>query len=1312
MRPSHGAWNPNESRAANRRSLRSGRFEPSLEKLEERSLMTVNPADILIDAVPAEWWTTINPTISLPSISAPAGPSGINAPGEAFDPSSAGINFNGTTPANAPVIAEWTRNADQDESLSIVGDNFSTFQGGRTKFFVFADAGTGPGRIFEATTQSVQGDSRAIVTLPRSGMPTNTMYMLWAADDDGVSRPVFINRTETWWIGPNAGQAGQKLAIYGRNLGQTDQEWNAGVSAGSAPSYVWIAPQSGGTAIQVQVTSVNQYRVEFQLPSTLAAGNYRAWVHNGKGGSLGWGAPLDFTVRSAANNGTLWSGPTFDQFNTPELGQILNNGSADDAALIQAVLTRAAQTPFATIVLPTGTFYLDSRINLPSQLRLIGQGMNQTILQARANSTFNGIGLLFSDNGGRASNNTLFENFTLHSGYNTLGPTDAEYTGGVEAVVKFFRQTDVTFRSVRFDARVEDGVFFKDCTRITLQNCEFYGKEPLFIDTSTQIFVDGCNFFLTNMGGAAVSHWGSEQTTLTNSTAQSLDTSDPNRIANWGVRLFVNAHGGRYKYLAHNTTRNLGLPTTISDNIGEQILWEGATSVFQGRPVSWTANTITFQQVSSTLDFSDGRRYINIVQNQGVGQSRRILGATRSGTQITLTLESPLTVQVDATSDISILWQSEKCVVFNNNLNGIAENVTRSTYIGTSGIMLYTGTSDFIIDSNQFTDIRRPISIYSYTENNLGYPSYEAGMNTIVSNNVIRNARYGMVYYSYGGIPMTNSPQSRERSGLLGNVFRGNIVESALKSGLDVSYQRRNGEFPAGDVVDNLIIEHNTFRNVPTGINFSLGLTPDYSAVAVNQAVVRDALVYKNVVTRNTVNPGIVDAGSKGIIVGMGQSVSLIGNDISGFDESVADDTPVTVRKTSNPNEYTFTLSGRELDRKSAGFYYEADMNGDGIYDRIFNGEPRVLAGDVFSFTHQFTNPNVNPSFIIRTVADSRVFEYKLRRWGDTFVPVNSAPISVAILAGPTANAREYSFTMFVDNFESPGKALNMAFDFNGNGSFNDPGEIKQGVSGAQWTYAFPSAVSNNIYYKVWDVDGNTATGLISIDSSRRDILFEGSNREDWVRFREGQQSAISVDLTRLHGRSINYTQTFQSITGWITASGNAGPDFIDGSQVTTRPMRLFGGADSDILLGGGSNDIISGTSPPDKLPSMDGPNFINGGGGQNTITSASELAPSLASASSLGSSATSSRLDGFTPGGLFASSNSVAENLRWRAALDLTFANLPARPIGTVPVPFASSSSNQSSSASESEEVSDDEEGDAATERDLFDAVWSGLGR
>ncbi len=104
--------------------------------------------------------------------------------------------------------------------------------------------------------------------------------------------------------------------------------------------------------------------------------------------------------------------------------------------------------------------------------------MDQTILRPRDVATFNGTTLIIGDGVAQASHGTLFENFTLNSGYNPLGPSDPLYTGGLPYVARFFSQTDVTFRNVRFDSRVDDSATFQNGTRLTLDGCEFIGNTP------------------------------------------------------------------------------------------------------------------------------------------------------------------------------------------------------------------------------------------------------------------------------------------------------------------------------------------------------------------------------------------------------------------------------------------------------------------------------------------------------------------------------------------------------------------------------------------------------------------------------------------------------------------------------------------------------------------------------------------------------------------------------------------------------------------------------------------------------------------
>ncbi len=283
-----------------------------------------------------------------------------------------------------------------------------------------------------------------------------------------------------------------------------------------------------------------------------------------------------------------------------------------------------------------------------------------------------------------------------------------------------------------------------------------------------------------------------------------------------------------------------------------------------------------------------------------------------------------------------------------------------------------------------------------------------------------------------------------------------------------------------------------------------------------------------------------------------------------------------------------------------------------------------------------------------------------------------------------------------------------MAFDWNGDGDFADPGETKVGITSAQWNYAFPTATGNNVYYRVWDQAGNATAGLLTVNSAARNLLFEGSGKEDWIKLREGNLAAITIDITRINGRATNFSQTFNSITGSIIANMNAGPDWLNGSGVSTRPMTISGGADSDTIIAGGGNDGIYGGAIPSKMPMMDAPNFINGGGGQNNIIApgGTQAAAATTAEALLPSAAAPSPIEGFSFGSLFDSSTQSSSDA-WKNAIDVSFANLKSRPITSIPAWQTSNSAVDASSAQEDEE-DEVESLESNDDEDLFDAIWS----
>src|SRR5262249_2823181 len=138
--------------------------------------------------------------------------------------------------------------------------------------------------LTNASIQEVNGD-RAAVTL-NAGLPSNSMYLVWAENAAGASLPFAVNKTEAWWVGPDAASPGETVSIYGQNR-----------SSGTGRSWIYLQP-TPGTGQWITPTAVNPYKVDFVVPISLAAGSYQLWVHNGHGGQYGWSSPVTLTVKA------------------------------------------------------------------------------------------------------------------------------------------------------------------------------------------------------------------------------------------------------------------------------------------------------------------------------------------------------------------------------------------------------------------------------------------------------------------------------------------------------------------------------------------------------------------------------------------------------------------------------------------------------------------------------------------------------------------------------------------------------------------------------------------------------------------------------------------------------------------------------------------------------------------------------------------------------------------------------------------------------------------------------------------------------
>ncbi len=711
-----------------------------------------------------------------------------------MDPFSPPVNSS-TPAATTPTFAEWTRTGQPDDNLVATSNCFSTNTGADlgmdTNFLVYGQNSSGSALI-AAKIQRLDAQ-KGVVTLD-SSLPSWSMYLMWAQNSNGYGRPVAVNRTEAWWLGPNNGAVGASVSVYGRNLSYQN---------GTTTSWIYIQP-SGQTGQWVTPTSVNPYCVTFTIPSNLSTGSYLVWVHNGHGQNYGWSGPLTLTV----NTGPGWTGT---QFNVQSYGAT-GNGTTDDTAAINSCTAAANNTPYSTVYFPAGTYLVSNSINGYNNQRWQGAGMSSTTILA--SSTFSCTYSMFFDEGYQ---NVEIDNMTLNSGTATsLGDTATLWRDRFGNNIRFSNVGFVTGSTLQ-------ALDLHGSSYIYLNNCNITSYET-FLGTASQVFFNGCNFYGCNDANTLVTEWGGSQISMINCTAQ--DVSNPNQNPNdggagWAQGRFFDGNEvwgcSRDTYLGNNTTYNMAVrPGFSNQNTGEQLMWEGTNTYFSGMVTSATATTATFSTAPAT---GDTAYEACIVAGTGLGQHRPITAVNGN----TITVSPAWNVPPDTTSQINIAGYLIDTVCYDNTLQGKSNYATDPT--ASAGVEPFGGALDFIAADNNISQVRTGISSWELCDNTSGAYEIDSTFFNLYTGNNISYSTNGLIvdgpfWDSSGG--STYWPGY----GYFGNSFRRNTLNNLVYDTVDL-YGGEGASLgtsyyvPTGVTWTNTVFENNTGSNMNNGIDSS-----------------------------------------------------------------------------------------------------------------------------------------------------------------------------------------------------------------------------------------------------------------------------------------------------------------------------------------------------------------------------------------------------------------------------------------------------------------------------------------------------------
>jgi polygalacturonase len=493
------------------------------------------------------------------------------------------------------------------------------------------------------------------------------------------------------------------------------------------------------------------------------------------------------------DNGLNYTGPVF---NVKDFGA-KGDGKTNDGTAIQDAINAANKVPGSTVYFPAGSYAVHMplswapngwALNPGSNTRFLGEGKDLTTIKVANNAKDS---YLFQGSG----SGLTFQNLTLDAN------TD---NGAKPAFVVWLRGgKDIQFINVKIDAEGTNALDLHNSSRILIKDSEIIGEES-FLGTAKQVFIDGSDFYGTGYTDMIIHGFGVQMLSVTNSTAQNLDTSDVHN-GKWAKgRFFVDQAWWRISqnhYFGNNQTIDMAPPKTtefyVDQNSGEQIMWEQPNnpSVWLGDVVSATSNAVTFD--AAPTGQVNSNYFISIIGGKGIGQSRQV--QSYDATTNTYTLADNWNILPDNSSVIVANQIVSKAVAYGNSLDGTTEAYQSPTHIASAGIQAYYGATDLIIDNNSFHELRQGVSLWSGWYDTDTMPVYF----TQVTNNKFQDTLTGVAYPLISG---------EKGSAILGNSNQNNSFDNVDNAfDLWVNYGVNDNLLPNANMN---IFEDNSFVNV------------------------------------------------------------------------------------------------------------------------------------------------------------------------------------------------------------------------------------------------------------------------------------------------------------------------------------------------------------------------------------------------------------------------------------------------------------------------------------------------------------------
>ncbi|MCK5803325.1 MAG: hypothetical protein KAI66_10855 [Lentisphaeria bacterium] len=193
-------------------------------------------------------------------------------------------------------------------------------------------------------------------------LPAESAVGVWLlrvrTKSDAVSPPARLNAPSVYWLQGDAGRVlaspGGWVRVFGRcmRLGESD------------PALLLLS-KGGNRKVELVLDRLSPWHVRGKLPSDLALGEWKVFVHNGFGGPAGWMHAGQITVARREQ----WPRKVFNVRDFGAQGQ----GGYEDVSAIQAALDAAGKNGGGVVYLPRGRYLFEGTLELPKRTVLRGE---------------------------------------------------------------------------------------------------------------------------------------------------------------------------------------------------------------------------------------------------------------------------------------------------------------------------------------------------------------------------------------------------------------------------------------------------------------------------------------------------------------------------------------------------------------------------------------------------------------------------------------------------------------------------------------------------------------------------------------------------------------------------------------------------------------------------------------------------------------------------------------------------------------------------------------------------------------------------